>query len=90
MAAMRSNPYESPGEVTDQPPQAWRPDARQCLYAFSAAVISGFYLAWAFPRTDAALPLPVHQTLFLCFAFGGIIAGPIFFLIALIRWLITK
>jgi hypothetical protein len=87
---MPLNPYESPGEVTDQVPRTWYTEVRQILYALSATVISALYLLWRFPRSDVDLPLPIHHVLLLCFALGGVIAGPFFFLISLVRWLIAK
>ncbi len=87
---MDLNPYEPPREVNDQPSPPLHPEIRQIYYSLAAAALSGLYLLWAlqkFPRDEA---LPLYEVLLFTSAIGGVIVGPVFCLLALLRWLTTK
>lgn len=88
---MDPNPYEPPREVNDLPVQPTHPEFRQIIYSLTAAVVSGlFLLLYAVPTLANQQEMPQFAVVLFCLACGGIVVGPVFCLLSLLRWLTSK
>lgn len=83
---MQANPYASPVGVTDEPPRRWDSEVLQMIYTVAATLAAGAGMSWTLLTVNFAEAMSLIGVAIFCGSIGGLIVGPLFFLIAFVQW----